>query len=159
MDKHELQSVAFPKFNDSQLEALGKCSLTKLRRFHAGDTVFDVGDRLCRMFIVKSGEIEIVDESGDSPKTVTVHHPGEFTGEVAQITGSPSLVKAVARSECEAVERAQEALKQLSNQHPEMGEVILRAFIARRQLLHESGNFTGPRVIGSRYSQDTFRVR
>jgi thioredoxin reductase (NADPH) len=159
MDKHELLSVAFPKFNESQLEALGKCSLTKLRRFHDGDTVFDVGDRLCRMFIVKSGEVEIVDESGDSPKTVTVHHPGEFTGEVAQVTGSPSLVKALARSECEAFELSQEALKQLINQHPEMGDVILRAFIARRQLLHESGNFTGPRVIGSRYSQDTFRVR
>jgi thioredoxin reductase (NADPH) len=159
MDKQDLRSVAFPKFGESELAALGKCSLTKFRRFHVGETVFDVGDNLCRMFIVKSGEIEIIDESGDSPRTVTVHHPGEFSGEVAQLTGSPSLVKAVARTDCEAFELSQEALKQLINQHPDMGDVILRAFMARRQLLHEPGNFTGPRVIGSRYSQDTFRVR
>ena len=36
---------------------------------------------------------------------------------------------------------------------------ILQAFIARRQLLRESGDFTGLRVMGSRYSQDTFRIR
>src|SRR5262249_16178121 len=37
--------------------------------------------------------------------------------------------------------------------------VILQAFLARRQLLRESGSFTGPRVIGPRSSPDTFRVR
>ena len=35
----------------------------------------------------------------------------------------------------------------------------MQAFIARRQLLLGSGSFTGLRVIGSRYSRDTFRVR
>ena len=37
--------------------------------------------------------------------------------------------------------------------------MILSAFIARRQLLRESKEFTGLRVIGSRYSRDTFRIR
>ena len=49
--------------------------------------------------------------------------------------------------------------EQLLNDHPDLGDIILQAFIARRQLLRESGNFMGLRVIGSRYSQDTFRVR
>jgi thioredoxin reductase (NADPH) len=35
----------------------------------------------------------------------------------------------------------------------------LQALIARRQFLRESPSFTGLRVIGSRYSADTFRVR
>jgi thioredoxin reductase (NADPH) len=35
----------------------------------------------------------------------------------------------------------------------------LRAFLARRQLLSQSGTFKGLTVIGSRYSQETFRVR
>lgn len=38
-------------------------------------------------------------------------------------------------------------------------EIILNAFIARRQLLRESGEFAGVRVIGSRYSKETHRVR
>ena len=45
------------------------------------------------------------------------------------------------------------------NTCPDLADIILQAFIARRQLLRESGDFTGLRVIGSRYSQDTFRVR
>ena len=29
-----------------------------------------------------------MDESGETPKTVAVHGPGEFTGDVAQLTGA-----------------------------------------------------------------------
>ena len=52
-----------------------------------------------------------------------------------------------------------EALRKLINDHPDLGDIIMQAFIARRQLLSESGEFVGVRVIGSRYSRDTFRVR
>src|SRR5205823_12985276 len=45
------------------------------------------------------------------------------------------------------------------NQCPTLSDIILQAFIARRQLLRKSADFTGLRVIGSRYSADTFRVR
>src|SRR5437763_15621026 len=50
-------------------------------------------------------------------------------------------------------------LRKVLNQDPEMSDLILQAFIARRQLLRESPEFTGLRVIGSRYSHDTFRIR
>jgi thioredoxin reductase (NADPH) len=40
-----------------------------------------------------------------------------------------------------------------------LSDIILQAFIARRQLLRQSADFTGLRVIGSRFSPDTFRVR
>ena len=52
-----------------------------------------------------------------------------------------------------------DALRNALNQCPVISDIILQAFIARRQLLRESPNFTGLRVIGSRYSPDTFRVR
>ena len=50
-------------------------------------------------------------------------------------------------------------LRQVLNQCPNLSDIILQAFIARRQLLRESPDFIGLRVIGSRYSTDTFRVR
>jgi thioredoxin reductase (NADPH) len=78
---------------------------------------------------------------------------------VAQLTGSPALVSGVARGECEVFEISPEALHQLLNRHLDLADVILQAFIARRQLLRESGEFMGMRVVGSRDSQDTFRVR
>ena len=45
------------------------------------------------------------------------------------------------------------------NQCPGLSDIVLQAFIARRQLIRESPDFIGLRVIGSRYSPDTFRVR
>jgi thioredoxin reductase (NADPH) len=69
------------------------------------------------------------------------------------------VVSAYARGDTEVYEVSPDALKQLINHDPELGDVILQAFIARRQLLRESGNFTGLRIVGSRSSQETFRVR
>ena len=159
MAEHDLHAVAFPKLTEAQLAALGRCSLTKLRRFHAGEKLFAACDRDPRFFVVKAGEVEIVDESGDKPTAVTVHGPGEFTGDVGHVTGRPAIVSAVTRTDGEAYEVSPEALRELLNNYPVLGDLVMQAFIARRQLLTGSGRFTGLRVIGSRYSRDTFRVR
>src|SRR5262249_21918939 len=144
---------------EAQLAALGHCSLTRLRHFHAQEKLFSACESGASFFVIKSGEVEIVDESGDRPRTITTHRPGEFTGDVSQVTGTPAIVSAVARTDGEAYEISPDALRELLNNHPEMGDLIMQAFIARRQLLTAPGGFTGLRVIGSRYSRDTFRVR
>jgi thioredoxin reductase (NADPH) len=159
MAEHDLHAVAFPRLDEAQMVALERCSLAKLKRYVEGEKLFEAGGRDFKFFVVKSGKVEIVDESGDTPKIVTVHGPGEFTGDVAQLAGSPSLVSGVARGECEVYEVSPDALRQILNNHPDLGDLILQAFLARRELLKELPNFMGLRVIGSRYSRDTFRVR
>jgi thioredoxin reductase (NADPH) len=159
MAEPDLQAVAFPWLNEVQLAALGHCSQTKLKRYRDGEKLFEAGQRDVNLYVVKSGKVEITDESGEEPKTLAFHGPGEFTGEVSQLTGRPAPVSAVARGECEVYEVSPAALRQLLNYHPDLGDIILQAFIARRHLLREPGIFTGLRVLGSRYSQDTFRVR
>src|SRR5205085_899093 len=80
-------------------------------------------------------------------------------GDVSHLTGTPAVVSAVARGPCEVYEVSGEALRRVLSLCPDLSDVILQAFIARRQLLHQSPDFTGLRVIGSRYSADTLRVR
>jgi len=159
MPERDLQSVAFPKLDESQIASIPRCGAASLERYDTGRKLFEVGDRDFKFFVIKSGEVEILDESGDSPRTIAVHGPGEFTGEVGQLTGRPAVVTAVARTAVEAYAITTDALRQILNQCPDVSDVILHAFIARRQLLRESGNFTGVRVIGSRYSRDAFRIR
>src|SRR5436305_5056310 len=72
---------------------------------------------------------------------------------------APSSASAVPRGDTEGYELSRLALKRLLNQRPSLSDILLQAFIARRQLLRESPEFTGLRVIGSRYSADTFRIR
>lgn len=159
MVAHDLHTVAFPKLDEAQMAALGRCPLTTLKRYRDGDKLFEAGARDFKFFVIKSGKVEIVDEAEETPKTVTIHGPSEFTGDVSQLTGSPSLFSGVARGDGEVYEVSPDALRQILNNHPDLGDLILQAFIARRHLLNEPGTFTGLRVIGSRYSRDTFRVR
>ena len=159
MAEHNLHSVAFPTLDQSLIDDLSRCSSVTTKTYRDGQTLFSVGDRDFKFFIVKSGEVEIVDHSGDEPKTVTVHLKGQFTGDVSHLTGNPAVVSAVARGDTEVYEVSGDTLRRILNQCPTAGDIILQAFIARRQLLRASADFTGLRVIGSRYSSDTFRVR
>src|SRR6476646_6705838 len=120
------------------MASLGRCPLTKLRRYRDGEKLFEAGQRDVSFYVVKSGKVEIVDDSEDPPKPLTTLEPGEFTGEVSQLCGSPAPVSAISRGDCEVYEVSPDT---------------------RRELLRQSGRFTGLRVVGSRYSQDTFRIR
>ena len=157
--ERDLNTIAFPILSEEQMAKLGRYAGAAPKKFRAGDALFHAGDRDSKFFVIKSGKIDIVDVTGDQPKTVRVIGPGEFTGDVGHLTGNPKVVSAIAQSNCEAYEISEENLRQILNQDPELSDIILQAFIGRRQLMRESGEFMGLRVIGSRYSQDTFRIR
>jgi thioredoxin reductase (NADPH) len=159
MPEQPLQSIAFPTLSEAQIREFEAGTGAVSRPVRDGETLIAVGDRDFKFFIVKAGEIEIVDQSGDRPKTVTVHRKGEFTGDVSHLTGRASVTRAVAKGDGEVAEISSDMLRAALNQCATLSDILLQAFIARRQLLRESGDFVGLRVIGSRYSTDTFRVR
>jgi thioredoxin reductase (NADPH) len=159
MAEHTLNSIAFPVLDEAQIAQAANCTTLAPKQYRNGETLIAIGDRAFKFFIVKSGEIEILDYSDDVPKTLTIHRKGQFTGDISHLTGTPAIVRAVARGDSEVFEISEVALRHLLNQCPGLSDIILQAFIARRQLLRESPNFIGLRVIGSRYSPDTFRVR
>jgi thioredoxin reductase (NADPH) len=75
MAEYDLQSIAFPTLDEAQIAELGRC--TSDFKFH----------------VIRSGEVEIIDFTGDKPKTLTVHRKGGF--DVSHLTGNPSMVGAV----------------------------------------------------------------
>jgi thioredoxin reductase (NADPH) len=154
----DLNEIAFPKFEAAQIAEMAECASAKRRHYATGDTLFKVGDRDFPFFIIESGRVEILDTSGDTPQLLRTHEPGDFTGDVSHLTGRPAIVTAVAATPCDVVAIPGNALRELLNVCPTVGDIILKAFIARRQLIRESGIVRGVRVIGSRYSHDTFRI-
>jgi len=72
MAEQDLQSIAFPTLNETQISKLSQCLEVKTKVYRDGDVLFGVGDRDFKFHIIKEGEVEIVDYSGDVPKTVTV---------------------------------------------------------------------------------------
>lgn len=157
MAEHDTQQqIAFPRLDDAQIAALAEFATR--RRFHDGEPLFGVGEQGSEFFVVLSGAVEILEPSSGESRRVTVHEAGEFTGDVDVLTGRPTVASAVARGDTEVLEVASDDIRRIISERPVLGERILQAFIARRELLLASG-FEGLRVIGSGSSRDTFRVR
>ena len=97
MAEHTLQSIAFPTLDDAQVSEFERCTNATKKLYRDGQTLISMGDRDFKFYIVKSGEVEIVDHSGDEPKTVVIHRKGQFTGDVSHLTGRSSIVSAVDR--------------------------------------------------------------
>src|SRR2546427_492436 len=129
MAKQDLNEAAFPKLAEAQMDMLACCEGAVLKRYKDGEKLIEAGERDFKFFVIRSGEVEILDE-GDTPRTIAVLRSGEFTGDIGHLTGGASLVSAVARGNCEAYEVSSEGVRELMNRFPDVGDVILQAFIA-----------------------------
>ncbi|MGH7184553.1 MAG: FAD-dependent oxidoreductase [Nitrospiraceae bacterium] len=156
MAEHDLHKVAFPTLDDVQVSTLAKFGTR--RALHDGELLFQAGVRDYKFFVVERGAVAIVEHSSGEPKTVTVHEVHEFGGDVDLLTGRPALISAVARGDTEVFEIMPGDLRRIMSERPSLGELLLRAFIARRELLVAS-DFQGLRVLGAGSSRDTLRIR
>jgi thioredoxin reductase (NADPH) len=137
--------VAFPKLSESEVEHLA--GIARLCSFQDGELMFEAGHRDMPFYVVESGGIAIVDESSDVPKTIVVHGPREFSGDVSLLTDRPAPVSAYARGETRAYCVRQAELRRVIQEIPDLSDKLLEAFQTRRMLLERSG-FVGVRVFG-----------
>src|SRR5689334_16355991 len=104
MAEQDLNAIGFPTLTQTQMAALERYANAAPKKFPAGAALFHAGDRDPKFYVIRSGEIEIVDVTGAEPKTLRVQGPGNFTGDVGHLTGTPKIVSAIARSDCEVFE-------------------------------------------------------
>ncbi|HEX6589778.1 MAG TPA: FAD-dependent oxidoreductase [Longimicrobiales bacterium] len=123
-----------------------------------GEPLFSAGEHRGRFHVVLSGAIEIVDRSTGEPRALDVHGPGQFTGDIDIVKRRRPVVSAAARGDTEVVALRSSEVRRLIAERPRLGDVLLRAFIARREQLVEAGYYV-IRVIGAATSRDAFRVR
>src|SRR5919202_4746983 len=143
---------ALPKLDDERLAAFAE--FAECKTYHDGKLLFAAGERELKFHAIKSGELKVVDDSGGGRLSLVVHGPREFTGDLANMTDRPANVSGIARGKVEVYEISADKLKCIISTRPSLSDVILRTFIARWQFLRES-DYTGLRVIGSRFSRDT----
>ena len=151
--------AAFPAFNTAQLQALGPHA--RSQRYAPGEALFSVGERQFRFYVLKSGRIALIDRSATGDlRTLAIHEQaGEFIGDMANLAGNPARAGAVALGVTEVYEIDPEGLRRLLSENPALSDVILSGLIARQRILEDLEHFAGLRVIGSRFSYDTVRIR
>src|SRR4051794_29002764 len=148
--------VAFPVLSRADIAALS--ARGKPREVHAGDTLFTEGERNRSFFVVIDGAVEILEHSRGEPHQVTVHHAGQFTGDIDVFNGRPALVTGRAIEDGRLVELSPRNLRRAVDELPDLGDIIIKAFLLRRELIQASG-FEGVRIIGSRFSPESHRLR
>ncbi len=161
MAELNLHSTAFPKIeaacprlDEEQIATLAKFAAS--RTFKAGETLLAAGEQELKLFVVKSGEVEVREHS--SGEVVTVLLPRQFTGDVDLLAGRPSAVSVIAKTDCDTYEVSADSLKKILREMPRLSDLLLRAFLMRRELIEELG-LASVRVIGSRHSKETHRIR
>jgi thioredoxin reductase (NADPH) len=148
--------VMFPKLSAAQIARLAPLGVR--RSVPEGDVIIDQGATRRSLFVVLEGRLEAVSPSKDGETRITVHEPGQFTGEVNMVAGRPSLVRTRAAAASEVLEIEPATLRHVVQTDPELSEIFLRAFLRRRAALiaHALGDIL---LIGSRYSADTLRMK
>ena len=129
--------------------------INRLRRFgtvhtlQTGNLLFDPSTPEPGMFVLLSGRVLITRKNGLGIEVPIVEHgPGDFTGEVGQLSGLPSLASGRVLEVTEILAIDPPSLRAVVVAEAELGERIMRALILRRLGLIETGG-GGPLLIGA----------
>jgi thioredoxin reductase (NADPH) len=146
---------AFPVLEPSEVaifEAVGT-----RRRVAIGEYLYHEGDPSYDFWVVLAGAVDVVvDDADDS--VITTHRAGQFLGELNLLTGVRAFVSARVAEAGEVLAVAPDVLRRVIATEPDLGDKILAAFMARRAALL-AGAAVFIRVVGSRFSPETMRLR
>jgi thioredoxin reductase (NADPH) len=146
----------FPTLKPAQIRRIALHG--HMRTMESGQVLIEQGDRNVPFYVVVSGEVEIVRPSGGVETLITVHGPGQFTGEVNMLSGRPTVVRMRATKPGELIELDRQHMLALLQTDAELGEILMRAFLLRRVELVAAG--VGDVVlIGSMHSAGTLRIK
>src|ERR671924_18482 len=146
----------FPKLTPEQIHRIAAHG--RMRSVQPGEVLIEQGDTSVPFFVVITGEVEIVRPFGSHETLVTVHGPGEFTGEVNMLSRRRSLVRARATKPGKVIELDHQQMLGLVQTDAELSDILMRAFILRRVELIAAG--VGDIIlIGSTHSAGTLRIK
>lgn len=146
----------FPTLTPAQMERIAAHG--RVRSIRPGDVLIEAGGQVVPFFVVTKGQVDAVLPSGNTETLITIHGPGQFTGEVNMLSGRPALVRSRVSESGEVIELDREHFLTLVQTDSELSELFMRAFILRRVELiaHGLGDVV---LVGSNYCSATLRVK
>jgi thioredoxin reductase (NADPH) len=153
---HERTDYVFPTLTADQLARIVPHG--QRRTIEAGEVLVEAGDPNVPSFVVISGRLDVVRRDGRSELLIASHGPGQFSGEANMISGRRALFQVRVRTGGEVVRLERGQVSALVEGEPEVGPILMRAFILRR--IELITNAVGDAVLlGSQNSASTLRAR
>jgi thioredoxin reductase (NADPH) len=118
-----------------------------------GDVLFRVGDARYPFIAILEGEAAILDAAG---REIVRHGPSGFLGELNLLSGQTVFVTAVVTAPMRYIVVDRDELRPLLFEDGPLADLLLSAFIARREALQQRG--VGMEVVGPHSSEPTRRI-
>lgn len=150
----------FPVLDDAQIAIARRFCSGPERRFEPHEEVYAIGAEGAPAWLVLEGTIEVVRRDGLSHEApITTHGVGQFSGEVNQLAGRPSIAAGYAGPDgCTALPFDAAHLRALMVGSADVGETVMRALILRRVALIAEGG-AGTILIGVPDSVEIVRLQ
>lgn len=146
----------FPRLEPDEIDRLRRFG--QVVRARAGEALATAGAASPGLFVVLDGRVAITRRDANrESQPIVEHDPGQFIGEIAQLSGRPSLVDVTALTDVEALLISPERLRAVLVAEAELGERIMRALILRRVSLIETGA-GGPIIVGRAADGEVIRL-
>jgi thioredoxin reductase (NADPH) len=142
-------STASPRLSPEHLATLA--ALGEQRTAAVGDVLFRVGDRRYPFIVIFEGEAVVLDADGNE---VVRHGASGFLGEISLLSGQTVYLTAVVTEPMRYVAVDREQLRPVLSEDAALSNVVLSAFVARRELL-QARDGIGLQVLGPRSSAAT----
>jgi thioredoxin reductase (NADPH) len=152
----ERRQQMFPQLSDVQLQRIARYGIR--RPVPVDEILFDQGTPALGIHVVLSGALEIVRPGILGDERITVHHAGEFTGEVSVLAGHRALVRGRMIEGGDVLVIDAHGLRRLIQEDSELSDLLMRAFILRRVALIARGSGDAA-LIGSAHSAGTLRLQ
>ncbi|HUB36816.1 MAG TPA: FAD-dependent oxidoreductase [Solirubrobacteraceae bacterium] len=138
--------------SSSQLELLAAHG--QERTAAVGETLFAIGDESYPFMAILEGEAAVLDGAGQE---VVRHGASGFLGEINLLSGQTVFLTAVVTEPMRYIAVDREALRELLFDDGTLADLLLTAFVERRELLQQREG-VGFEVIGTRTCADTRRL-
>jgi thioredoxin reductase (NADPH) len=119
-----------------------------------GETLFEVGDATYPFIAIVEGEASVTDAAG---REIVRHEAPGFLGEMNLLSGQTVFLTAVATKPMRYIAVEREALRQLLFDDGPLSDLLLSAFIQRRELLQREPG-VGIEIVGPREEAETRRL-
>ncbi len=147
-----MSSSASPVLSASQIATLA--AVGEERHAEVGDVLFRVGDSRYPLIAILDGEVAVLDPVGHE---IVRHGESGFVGETSLLSGQTVYLTAVVTRPLRYIAVDRDELRPLLFEDGPLGDLLLSAFIARRELLQQLDG-VGIEVVGPRSSEPTRRI-
>ncbi|MEO1543070.1 MAG: FAD-dependent oxidoreductase [Pseudomonadota bacterium] len=134
----DLRQMQRTPLHDAHVDAMREIGREEL--YAAGDMVATPGERMKRFIYVIEGEIELVDPVTLERTVPSTLGPTQFVGEIAFLNGGAYSMPMRACQPTRALVIEREPMLELMSRIPEMSDIIITVFAARRRRQFEDGN-------------------